>query len=114
MFKKKQAYCSKLVAHLSRRLKDEIDSSNVLEDEKLEEALTKKGKIRILPRLDHSTKRVNVVNLLMITRAKKKHYTAIKNLSRLLSRGNASSLRVYNYYINCLNGFCTVSVRDKN
>lgn len=99
VFEKKQGYCSKRVVHLSRRLK---------------RCLTKQGKIRIPLSPDRNTKRVNVVNLLLITRGKKKHYTATKNLSRVLSRRNATSRRACSYCLNCLNGFRTMSARDKN
>lgn len=100
VFEKKQGYCSKrVVVHLSR---------------KLERCLTKQGKIRIPLSPDRNTKRVNVVNLLLITRGKKKHYTATKNLSRVLSRRYAVSRRACSYCLNCLNGFRTISARDKN
>ena len=54
------------------------------------------------------------MNLLLITSGEKKHYTAVKNLSRLLSRENANSRRAYHYCLNCLNGFRTESSRDKH
>ena len=72
------------------------------EEEKTEE---KDGKITILRRLDYNTTRSKIVNLLLITSEVKKHYTAAKNLSRLLSRKNANSRRAYHYCLNCLNGF---------
>ena len=72
--------------------KSEIDPSNVLgnekEDEALKEALTKKGKITILRRSKFNTSRSKVVNLLMISDGKKNHYTCVKNMSRLLTREN--------------------------
>ena len=41
----------------------------------------------------------------MIVDGEKRHYTAIKNISRLLSRLNGKTKRVYHFNINCLNGF---------
>ena len=63
-----------------------------------------KGKIAILRRLDNT--RSKVVNLLLITDGEKRHYTAIKSLSRLLSKENANSKQAYHYCLNCLNAFC--------
>ena len=37
------------------------------------------------------------VNLLMIEDGEKKHYTAIKNISRLLSKSNGKTRRVYHF-----------------
>ena len=50
----------------------------------------------------------------MIVDGEKRHYTAIKNISRLLSRLNGKTKHVYHYYMNCLNGFWTASARDKH
>ena len=47
------------------------------------------------------------VNLLMIVDGEKRHYTAIKNISRLLSKLNGKTQHAYHYCINCLNGFRT-------
>ena len=81
------------------------------EEERTEE---KDGKITILRRSDYNTTRSKIVSLLLITSGEKKHYTAVKNLSRLLSRENANSRRAYHYCLNCLNGFRTESSRDKH
>ena len=54
------------------------------------------------------------VNLLMIVDGEKRHYTAIKNISRLLSKLNGKTQHTYHYCMNCLNGFRTESVRDKH
>ena len=54
------------------------------------------------------------VNLLMIVDGEKKHYSAIKGISRLLSKLNGKTRRAYHYCINCLNGFRTSSARDKH
>ena len=53
------------------------------------------------------------VNLLMIVAGVGRHYTAIKNTSRLLSKLNRKTKRAYHYCMNCLNGFRTVSARNK-
>ena len=45
-----------------------------------------KGKIAILRRSDSNMTRNKVVNLLVITDGEKSHYTAIKSLTKLLSR----------------------------
>ena len=76
----------------------------------------KEGKIRdkiaILRRSDGNTSRSKVVNLLLITDGEKRHYTAIKSLSRLLSKENANSKRAYHYCPNCLQAFRTEKSRD--
>ena len=50
----------------------------------------------------------------MIVDGEKKHYTAIKNMSRLLSKLNGKTRHAYHYCINCFNGFRTESARDKH
>ena len=47
------------------------------------------------------------VNLLMIVNGEKRHYTAIKNISRLLSKLNGKIQHADHYCMNCLNGFQT-------
>ena len=54
------------------------------------------------------------VNLLMIADGEKRHYTAIKSISRLSSKLNEKTKRAYHYCMNCLNGFRTGSARDKH
>ena len=54
------------------------------------------------------------VNLLMIVDGEKWHYTAIKSISRRLSRLNRKTKRAHDYCMNCLNGFRTESARDKH
>ena len=49
----------------------------------------------------------------MIVDGEKRHYTAIKNISRLLSKLNGKTKRAYHYCMNCLNGFRRESARDK-
>ena len=54
------------------------------------------------------------VNLLMVVDGEKRHYTAIKNISRLLSKLNGKTQHAYHYCMNCLNGFRTESARNKH
>ena len=53
-----------------------------------------------------------MVNLLLITDGKKRHYTAIKSLSRLLSRENRAKRNQQYYCLNCLQAFNARSSRD--
>ena len=50
----------------------------------------------------------------MLTDGENRPYTAIKNMSRLLSKLNRKSNQVYLYCMNCLNGYLTASTRDKH
>ena len=50
----------------------------------------------------------------MIVDGEERHYTAIKNISRLLSKVNGKTKCAYHYCKNCLNDFCTESARDKH
>ena len=50
----------------------------------------------------------------MVVDGERKHYTAITNISRLLSKLNRKSYRAYHCSLNCLNGFRTASARDKH
>ena len=50
----------------------------------------------------------------MIVNSEERHYTAIKNISRLLSKLNGKTKLAYHYCINFLNGFRTESSRDKH
>ena len=54
------------------------------------------------------------INLLMIEDGEETHYTAIKNMPRLLSKLNGKTQHAYHYCMNCLNGFRTASARDKH
>ena len=56
----------------------------------------------------------NQVNLLMIVDRGKRHYTAIKNISRSLSKLNRKIRRAYHFCMNCLNRFRKASARDKH
>ena len=53
-------------------------------------------------------------NLLMIVDGEKRRYTAIKNISRLLSKLNGKTKSTYDYCMNCLNDFRTEQERDKH
>ena len=50
----------------------------------------------------------------MIEDGEKRHYTAIKGISRLLKSLNASHKGAYHFCMDCLNGFQTESARDKH
>ena len=50
----------------------------------------------------------------MIVDGEKRHYTAINNISKLLSKLNGKTRRAYHFCMNCLNGFRTESARDKH
>ena len=54
------------------------------------------------------------VNLLMIVDRENKHYTAIKNISTLLSNLNEKKQPQYHFCMNCINSFWTASARDKH
>ena len=54
------------------------------------------------------------VKLLMIVDGGERHYSAIKNISRLLSKLNGETQHGYRYCMNCLDGFWTGSARDKH
>ena len=54
------------------------------------------------------------VDLLMIVDGEKRHYTAMKSISRLLKSLNATHKGAYHFCMNCLNGFRTESARDKH
>ena len=66
-------------------------------------------------RSEFNCNRKKQVNLLMVVDGENRHYTAIKNISRLLKSLNAKNHQgTYHYCINCLNGFRTESARDKH
>ena len=60
------------------------------------------------------TSRKKQVNLLIIEDGENRHYTAIKNILRLLSKLNRKTKHAYHYCINCLNGFQKGSARGKH
>jgi len=73
-----------------------------------------RNEIYIARRSDYNSKHSKQVNLLMIVDGKNRHYTAVKSLSRLLKSLNAKHKGAYHFCVNCLNGFCTESARDKH
>ena len=54
------------------------------------------------------------VNLLLITNGEKRHYTAIKSLSRLLGSRNTRHKPKQHFCVNCLQGFHSELSRDKH
>ena len=74
----------------------------------------KSQNIYTVRRSEHNMECKKQVNLLMIEDGGKRHYTAIKNISRLLSKLNGRTRRAYHFCMNCLNGFQTASARDKH
>ena len=66
-----------------------------------------KGSIYTAHRSKRNMKCKKQVNLLMIEDGKKKHYTAIKSISRLLKSLNATHKGAYHFSMSCLNGFWT-------
>ena len=75
---------------------------------------SKKGKICTARRSGFNGQCKKQVNLLMVVDGEERHYTVIKNMSRLLSRLNGKSKRAHNYRMNCLNNFRTTSARVKH
>ena len=97
--------------------KEDIDPSNVLGDEKEDKALKEelmKGKITILRRSKFNITRSKVVNLLMINKEKKNHYTCIKNMSRLLTVENSKHNGASHICINCLRPFNSEKTKDEH
>ena len=71
--------------------------------------------IFVARRSEFNSKRDKQANLLMIVDGEKRHYTAVKSLSRLLSSENSKGRKgAYHFCVNCLNGFRTESARDKH
>ena len=56
----------------------------------------------------------NVINLMLITESNRKHYVAIKSLSRLLSNQNTKHNGKEYFCMNCLHGFKEESSRNKH
>ena len=52
------------------------------------------------------------VNLMILEEGEKKHYVAVKSISRLLSSMNNKHEKAQHYCMNCLNGFKTQEARD--
>ena len=55
-----------------------------------------------------------VVNLMLITENNRKHYVAIKSLSRLLSKQNCKHKEAQHFCLNCLQEFWEESSRDEH
>ena len=55
-----------------------------------------------------------IINLLIISESNRKHYVAIKSLSRLLSSKNTKHKGKENFCKNCLQGFIEESSRDEH
>ena len=58
-----------------------------------------------------------IVNLMLMTDVEspnKKHYVAVKSLSRLLSKQNSKHKEAQNFCTNCLNGFESEIIRDEH
>ena len=58
-----------------------------------------------------------IVNLMLIAdivNPNKKHYVAVKSLSRLLSKQNSEHKEAQHFCINCLNGFESERIRDEH
>ena len=75
---------------------------------------SQKKKIYTVRRSERDVKCKKQVSLLMIVDGEERHYTAIKSISRFLSKLNGKTQHAYNYCMNCLNGFKTASARDKH
>ena len=71
-------------------------------------------KVYTIRRSGHNRKCKEQVNLLMIVDGERRHYTAVKNISRLLSKLNGKTRHAYHYSIICLNCFRTGSARDNH
>ena len=56
----------------------------------------------------------NVVNLLLTGDGERRHYTAIKSLSRLLGSSNSKHKRKQHFCLNCLQSFHSEESRDKH
>ena len=74
----------------------------------------KSQNIYTVRRSEHNVKCKKQVNLLMIGDCEKRHYSAIKNISRRLSKLNRKTRRAYHFCMNCLNDFRAASARDKH
>ena len=55
-----------------------------------------------------------IANLMLITEGHRKHYVAIKSLSRLLSKQNSKHKEAQHFCTNCLQGFREERSRDEH
>ena len=95
---------------------DDGTSREALNEElqELKEALTKQGQIGMLRRSNFNGSRSKIVNLLLITYRENRHYTTVKNMSRLLTSMNSKHRDIHHYCLNCLQGFHSIESRDKH
>ena len=70
-------------------------------------------RVYICRKLKHY-KRSNIIILLLIVDGEKRHYTAIKSLSRLLGSSNSKDGHQQHFCLNCLQGFHSEESRDKH
>ena len=75
---------------------------------------SQKKNIHTVHRSGRSIKCEKQVNLLMIVDGEERHYTAIKNISRLLKFLNATRKGAYHFCMKCLNGFRTAIVKSRS
>ena len=73
-----------------------------------------KGKELYVCRRSKHFNREQAVNLLLLEDKEKRHYVAIKSLSRLLSRENSRHDGSQHFCINCLQGFHSEESRDRH
>ena len=73
-----------------------------------------KGQKTYICRKSKFNDRKNVINLLLITSGEKRHYTAIKGLTRLLSSSNSKHGHKQHFCLNCLQSFSLEESRDKH
>ena len=77
--------------------------------------LCEEGKEKIfICRKSKFNERSKIINLLLIVDGEKKHYTAIKSLSRLLRSENTRHTEEQHFCINCLQGFSSTEARDNH
>ena len=79
------------------------------EDEKV--YICRKGKEYVAQSMGEASR---VANLMLITDNNKKHYVAIKSLSKLLSSNNNKKKKAQYFCTNCLQGFNEASSRDEH
>ena len=75
---------------------------------------SQKKNIYTVRRSERNVKCKKQVNSLKIADDEERHYTAIKSISRILSKLNGKTKRAFHFCMNCLNGLRTKSARDKH
>ena len=73
-----------------------------------------KGKELYVCRRSKHFNREQAVNLLLLEDKEKRHYVAIKKLSRLLGASNSKDGHKQHFCINCLQGFHSEEIRDQH